>query len=223
MENAFLEIVEYRNFGWNAATTGFLATIALTLIQGWSLFRQNSTIWKNRSGEPLLPSLFIYSASYCGMLIAYGVLEGRAAAMFNGLLIVPYGLVAVSLFRFGSYSKSDWLAGLSFPWLVPVMSVLGQPERDYFFIFGATVVIVPIFGQIRKLSLAAIAGSIEPRFILALMVSNLFWAIYGIATDNLPMSILNPASFLILCLFLVLYYTFKNRAAKEADHVEQIQ
>jgi uncharacterized protein with PQ loop repeat len=217
-------IIEYQNFGWNPATIGFIATIFLTLLQGWSLLKQKQTIQERLSGEPLYPGLFIYSASYSGMLIVYGILEIRAAVIFHGLLMFPYLLVVFYLYYFSELSKSDRLASILFPLLVPIMAISTQPFRDWFFLFGAILVVLPIIGQVRKLWAAGESGSINPRFIIALMISNFFWAMYGIFTDNLPMSILNPISFLILLLFLAFYYAFNRRARKEVgNELQQIQ
>lgn len=197
--------------------------MVLTILQAWSLLKQKQTIHEKLSGEPLLPSLFVYSASYSGMLIAYGILEGRIAAIFNGLLVIPYLLVLFNLSYFSDFSKPDKWASIVFPWLVPIMAVSTGFFRWWFFLFGATLVIIPIIGQIRKLWAIGQSGAIEPRFIIALMISNFFWAMYGIFTDDLPMSILNPISFLILLVFLIFYYTLNQRAGREVgNELQQI-
>jgi uncharacterized protein with PQ loop repeat len=203
--------VEYVNLGWNPPTISFVGTIFLTIFQGWSLFKQSAAIWKNRSGEPIFTSLFIYSASYSGMLLVYGILEGRIANIFNGLLIIPYLMVVIALYRFERFYFLDRLAFFTFPLLIPIMAVLEKSyDRQLFFFFGAALVVVPIIGQTRKLSRVGQVGSIEPSYAISLMVSNVFWAVYGISTGDLAMSILNPVSFVILVCFLTWYYTFRK-------------
>lgn len=217
MENLFSRTVEFVNFGWNPATVSFVGTILLTIFQGWSLFKQSSVIWKNRSGQPLFASLFIYSASYSGMLLVYGILEGRIANVFNGLLFIPYLMVVIAFYRFERFYSLDRLASITFPLLILIMAVLEKShDRQLFFFFGAALVVVPIIGQARNLSRIGKIGSIEPSYAISLMVSNLFWAVYGISTGDLAMSILNPVSFVIMVCFLTWYYTFKGlRMRKE--------
>ncbi|MFA6008296.1 MAG: hypothetical protein WC784_06710 [Candidatus Shapirobacteria bacterium] len=203
--------VEYVNLGWNAPTISFVGTIFLTIFQGWSLFKQSAAIWKNRSGEPIFTSLFVYSASYSGMLVVYGILQGRIANIFNGLLFIPYLVVVFSLYRFRNFSQTDKLASFIFPLLIPAMFIWESSYgRELFFFFGAALVVVPIIGQTRKLSRVGQVGSIEPSYVISLMTSNLFWAVYGISTGDWAMSILNPVSFVILVCFLTWYYTFKK-------------
>lgn len=73
MKELLQHTVEYQNWGANIGTFSFLATIFFTLLQGWSLFAQNTTIRRKRSGESLSTTFFIYTGCYFFMFLVYGI------------------------------------------------------------------------------------------------------------------------------------------------------
>jgi len=207
------QTVEFQNWGANFATFSFLAVVFFTILQGWSLFIQNNTIRKSRSGESLSTAFFIYCGCYFFMFMVYGITKNSIAMTFNGFLGIPYIPILFALYRFKGFTRKDWSFLVLSSLMIPTVYFLSGKARDVFTLAGLFGILVPLAGQVREMYRAKVPGSVEPKFIIAFMFSNMFWFVYGLTTGNWIFVVFNPISLTILTTALVLYLKYKKRAA----------
>ena len=172
-----------------------------------------ATIRKNRSGESLSTTFFIYAGCYFFMFMVYGITKHSIAMAFNGFIGIPYAFILVSLYRFKGFTRKDWIFLALFSLMTPTVYLLNAKARDIFTLIGLFGILVPLTGQVREMYRTKIPGSVEPKFIFTFMLSNVFWFIYGITTNNWIFVVFNPISLALLTTALVLYLKYKKRAA----------
>jgi len=204
--------VEYQNWGANAATFSFLVTVFFTCLQGWSLFAQNATIRRNRSGESLSTTFFIYTGCYFFMFLVYGITKNSIAFMFNGCLGIPYIPIVLALYRFKGFQGGDWVALVLSLLMIPVVVMLEGAWQDMFVLTGLFGIIIPLVGQVREMYRAKSSGSVEPKFVVTFMVANIFWFTYGLTTGQWIFVVFNLISFLVLATALILYRRYRKTA-----------
>jgi len=205
------QTIEYQNWGSNAATFSFLATIFFTILQGWALFEQNKTIRKKRSGESISIIFFIYSFCYFSTFLVYGTTKMSITMAFNGLLMIPYIPILIALCRFKGFLKSDWILLILFSTMILIVQFLkNSPIQDIFVLAGLFGLLIPAIFQIKEMIKTKSPGSVEPKFIVSFMLAGIFWFIYGLTSGNWIFVVFNPVSFSILIFILFLYLKYKR-------------
>ncbi len=208
------QTVEYQNWGTNAATFSFLATVFFTILQGWALFEQNKTIRRRKSGESVSLIFFIYAFCYFATFLVYGTTKMSITMTFNGLLMIPYLPILIGLCRFKGFSKSDWTLLILFSGMIAIVQILNHSSvQDVFVLAGLFGLLVPALFQIKEMLKTKSPGSIEPKFIISFMLAGIFWFIYGLTSGNWIFVVFNPISFTILVIILLLYLKYKRSYA----------
>lgn len=213
MEEFIKHTIEYQNWGLNAITFSFLGTAFFSLLQGWSLFKQNSTIRRKKSGKSLSVTLFIYSGCYFFSFFVYGVLSDSMGMMVNGLLGIPYIPILFALHKYKGFTKTNWIVLGMFSLMIPLVYILEGSVRDIFVLCGLFGLGIPLIGQIREMYKEKSVGAVEPRFIIVFMLASVFWFSYGLVIGNWIFVVFNPASIVILGIILALYYKYKVKTA----------
>jgi len=213
LEEFIKHTIEYQNWGLNMVTFSFLGTAFFSLLQGWSLLKQNGTIRRKKSGKSLSVTLFIYSGCYFFSFFVYGVLNQSMGMMVNGLLGIPYIPIILALHEYKGFTKTNWITLVIFSLMIPLVYILQGSVRDMFVLCGLFGLGFPLIGQIREMYKEKSAGAVEPRFIIVFMLASVFWFIYGVVIENWIFIVFNPASIVILGIILFLYYKYKVKTA----------
>lgn len=197
IQNSILETVERQSFNsLNGFTVSFTLAIFLTLLQAWGLWKQNSKIIKNESGDSLslifFSSQFLYFFGY----IIYGLYIHDFVIILNNLLVVFFIPIIVNLIRF-KYRELKMDLNLknkallfrkfifeiimsSFLFLIFIPVIIWINDKDLVVTMLLVVVIISIIPQARDILIKKNAKNIELRFIIAFMLSSFLWLSYGI-------------------------------------------
>lgn len=170
------QYIEFRAWGWNASTIGFVGTLALTLIQGYGQWAQIKTILRACSGRSIPMFMNAYFVVYSIAFGIYGVQIGSLAMMVNsllgGLFFVTY--VVAGSFRGGAgYRKKHWLSLA----VIPFMFMVPKPElimNSMMLICCLVMTEAPV-----RIILSRSTGSVNPLAAGTIGISCLFWAIYA--------------------------------------------
>ena len=135
-------MVELRNFGWNAVTISFVATLLFSLWAAWGLYDQVKKIWGSRSGEAVSNIWFICATALFGATIIYGVSTRSIAVTFSGLARGPLHVpILIGLAKFKDFTKREWSL-LGFLTIVLVTMAI-VPWKGAFFITISMGVLIP--------------------------------------------------------------------------------
>ena len=216
----FKNTVEWQGWGYNALTISFIATAVFTVLEGWGFWMQNRSIWRNKSGESISVSLFIYFGCLFIAVIAYGYYIRSIAAIFNGMLGFMHLPILFGLWKYKGFTKLEKGALYVFPLMIPAMIFF--PWKDLLMISLLFGTIIPLAMQLYEMWRAKSAGVINARFIGILIISTAFWVIYAFAIRNWVMEVIYPLTLVILILIFVLrfhyarpsWYREKNVALK---------
>jgi uncharacterized protein with PQ loop repeat len=198
--------VEWQGWGYNALTISFIATAVFTVLEGWGFWMQNISIWRNKSGESISVSLFIYFGCLFSTVIAYGYYIKSIAAIFNGMLGFMHLPILFGLWKYKGFTKLEKGALCVFPLMIPAMIVL--PWKDLLMISLLFGTIVPLVMQLYEMWRAKSAGVIDARFIGILIISTAFWVIYAFAIQNWVMEVIYPLTLVILILIFMLRFHY---------------
>ncbi len=202
----FKNTVEWQGWGYNALTISFIATAVFTVLEGWGFWMQNRSIWRNKSGESISASLFIYFGCLFITVIAYGYYIKSIAAIFNGMLGFLHLPILFGLWKYKGFTKLETGALYVFPLMIPAMIFL--PWKDLLMISLLLGTIVPLLMQLYEMWRAKSAGVINARFIGILIISTAFWVIYAFAIRNWVMEVIYPLTLVILILIFVLRFRY---------------
>lgn len=213
MEELLKGTIEYQNWGWNAMTVSFVGTVFFTLLQMWSSFGQGRTIFQKRSGESVSSVFFIYGGWYCSAFLIYGLTRNSIAMSLNGLLCVPYAFAVYGLYRFKGFTRTDWLLFVLCSAMGPLMYLLTDITREIVLTVIVIGMLLPLGMQMREMYRTKRPGAVDPRFVVVLALSCIFWFCYGALTSTMVLIIFNPLAAAVLSATLFLYYRYKSKAA----------
>jgi uncharacterized protein with PQ loop repeat len=211
LEEIIRNTVEYRNWGLNTATFSFFATIVFTFLQLWSIQQQKNTIRRKRSGKSVSVTLFSYAMFYCFASFLYGLFKYSIAMSLVGLLCIQYGSVLYDLFRCKGFSRNDKIVFWLFSLMGPMVCILKGSSRDIFILAVMFGGIVPFSLQAWEVKKERNFGSVDPRFVFVLLLSSIFWFIYGAANGIWVLVVFNPPVIAILA-FMLFLYKYRNKA-----------
>ncbi len=206
--------VEWQNWGWNALTISFIATVAFTLFQGWGLWKQDQTIRESRSGESVSVLFFSYFGCVFFSFLCYGFIIKSVAAAFNGLLGFLHVLVLVSLWRFKGFTPIEKLLAAAFPLAIVAMVTVPWKNALLLLLMGGSL--LPMAHQPWEMWRNKSAGAVDIRFIAIFMASTVFWTIYGFAIDNWVLEIINPSALTILVITSFFWFKYRRPSAPPA-------
>ncbi|MGC9611012.1 MAG: hypothetical protein ABSE68_02215 [Minisyncoccia bacterium] len=222
--NILKSTIEYREF----TTNGFfslgvltaLGTAFLTLLQGYGIFRQGSTIWRKRSVENVSNMLILSGVSYFFAFIAYGISRESIAAMFNGMLGFVFLYAAVGSWKFRGFRVWEWAYFIIFLLAIPAMILINDKETFLFLLLiGLLLTALPQTVEAYEAWKKGDPGAIEPRFFVTFMIASAFWFGYGLAIGKLVFVIFNPISFINLSLALRFWWLAKKKAESRVSAI----
>lgn len=205
MGNLFLE---FRNWGWNATTVGFLGTVFFTIFQGWGLTKQLKTIKEKRSGKSI--PVFLYG-SFVGVYFAFGVYGYRChslAMILNGLLGLLYLRVYIAAVQFPDSDR--WRAWHSiFLLLIPAMKYTSHPQG----LMGLILLVATsmLFQAPIEIYQKKSAGAVDLRYLATFTASASFWVIYSIGIMDAVVFASNVVA--VAVMFVTFRLWFKYRPA----------
>lgn len=204
------DTIEYQNFGFNTITFSFFGTFFFSILQAWSLLKQNTKIKKKKSGQSLSITFFTYSCCYFFAFLVYGILNRSIGMIVNGLLGFCYIPILFNLHRFKGFFNINWIFLGLFSLMIPTVYLLKGELRNVFVLIGLFGLGIPLILQIREMYKQKSTGSVEPRFLIVFGFSSIFWFIYGLVINNWIFIVFNPFSILLLGIAFGLYVKYRK-------------
>lgn len=201
--------VEFQNFGFNAITISFIATLAITILQIIAAIKQNKRIRINRSGENWTLTLFAYLSFYFLSFIFYGISRNSLALFLSGIPGFFYIPILVNIWIYKENSKFDRISSILLFFTVPFIAISQYKGMAILFVFGlgATSMLIQTYKMIKEKDYK----DVEPMFLVSFFVSSLFWFIYSTAINDRVVQISSGLSLIFLVLLLSLYYQWKHK------------
>lgn len=197
IKNLILETVGYQSFdSLNGFTISFTLAVFLTILQAWGLWKQNTKIKKNESGESL--SLIFFSAQFLYFFgyVIYGLYIHDLVIILNNFLFLFFIPIIANLIRY-KYRKLKknlkpenktlllrklifeiTLSALLFLIFLPIIFWINN--KDLMIAILLVVVIISTIPQAYDILIKKNTKNIELKFIIAFMLSSFLWLSYGI-------------------------------------------
>lgn len=209
------EFVEVQNWGMNHQTIISLITVMFTVFQGYGIIQQNNTIWKNRSVQSLPSLVFFGSMFFYLAFMFYGFSKNSLTIISNGLLGFLYLPIAIAFLKFGKLGRLRTSLLLLVSVIIPIMIIV--PEKDIFlFILFAFTLFVLIMQPLKMIQEDK-CGSVDIKYTLVFLLTNIFWFVYAYTSNNWVLQIANSGAALIYLLVFYLYYKIKFQEWVGAD------
>jgi len=199
--------VEYQNFGSNLLPFSFLATIFLSLAQGYGIVAQFQKIRKNKAAGTIINIFFVYNCLFCLSFFGYGLLEHKLAFIFNGgLLGLLYIPVLVVLYKFKGFTKLDIV--LSFAGLIIIPAMILAPNKEIVLTVSILLMLPTVAWQFIEFLRTKSLGELSLAYVTAFFINSVFWLIYSLAIHNLTMILLNAGTSTLYAVVIVLSIKF---------------
>ncbi len=198
----WINLVEFQNPS-PGQTAIAIASVCLSLIQAWFLFRQGRTIWRKRSGAAVATpwisfNIFVF---FCNLL--YGVTIECGTMIANSLLFVLYIYAAVGLWRYAGVDRlTQQLVVLG---AAMTMAMIVADNKENMYLVVGILAVTVLSTQPIKLLMSRIRGVLDIWFVSVSCANALFLSIVGWLTDNLAMKIICPIVFLLLLTTILLW------------------
>jgi len=203
----FRNTVEYQNFGFNALTISSLATVIFTLFQGWGFWKQNQSIWKERSGKSVSVNFFSYCCFYFFTFIIYGAYKHGLAMMFNGCLGFVVLPILIGLGKYKGFTRSNVMLILVFGMMIPAM--IFTSEKDSLFTMLLFGILFSAITQPYEIWKTKNAGAVDPRLSITFIVNGVFWFVYALSIGNRPLAIFQPIAVVFFSVTLALWKKYQ--------------
>jgi hypothetical protein len=212
----YQDLVEFKQFGFNAVTISALATVIFTLIEAYGLIRQNRIIRNKRSAKSIANPVFIYFAFMFAIMLVYGVARKEGTLIFNGCLFVCFIPIVLALYKFKGFFNTDILLFFVGAISLIAMIFLSMKEMEIIFTFFSFGSILILILQSREIWKQKSVGEVDPVLIATYIVSEIFWMIYAFKTNDLPLLLIVTLSFMALVSTAVLWvYFFSQKTAAD--------
>lgn len=199
--------VEWQKLGPNSATVSALATIFFTALKCVGLVMQNSRIKELKTGKSVSVTLFAYQACLSFSFAVKGMFDHSFVMAITGILGFFFVLVVHTLWVQKGFTRSEKVRVAVLPLLVILMVIL--PWKNTLMTAILIGMAFPLHLQYMEIWRSKSLGALDIRLIVILFISLIFSTVYGYATMNWPLMIINPAvliAFAILALRLVEYH-----------------
>lgn len=197
------QIIEVRDFGFNAITISFLAIAIISILQIRAAIKQNQKIRINKSGESWNLTLFAYLAAYFIAFIFYGVSRHSLALFLSGLPGFFYFPIMINIWKYKKNSKLDKISALVLFAIIPLIAGTNHKGAAILIMFaiGAVAMLLQAYKMIKGDNY----NDVEPAFLFSFLISSIFWLIYSISTDD-RIVIISSSLTSIFILFLLIFY-----------------
>jgi uncharacterized protein with PQ loop repeat len=198
----FLHSPEYRALGYNLATFTFVGTSILSVMQGWSIVRQNSQIWAERTAANVEPLMFTYLFFYCLSFGSYGLDKGSVVATFNGMSGILYVPVLLGIVRFRNDIRFWHIATALLFGSAMVANMVMAGDKDstlMIYLFG---ILFFIGKQAWKVWQSDDMGELNVEYVVVFLATAAFWLLYAFVTDSWPLKVFNTVAIFVFLAML---------------------
>jgi uncharacterized protein with PQ loop repeat len=196
-------MIELEQFGWNLVTLTFGIIVLTTAVGVWGMAKQARTIWSRRSGRSVSVIMFSYAAAYMTAGVIYGFQIGSLALVCD----LPWALltvvVLVGLWRYKGFRWYEYLLVMLFGGAAVAMSIL--PYKELFYLAFCVGNVVALVTQPWEMVREGTRGSVDRRFLWALLLTCLVWVTYGFAIGDLIVPLSNVAYGIVVIVTIILW------------------
>lgn len=200
--------MEVTEWGFNAATIGFIGTVVFGILGLFSMWSQSRRIWRLKSGVSVPVSTFMYlSASFFSGVI-YGIPSARAALVLHGATRVPLCLtILYGLKKFRGFTKLEIIFGAFLVLTLFVMSL--SAHKELFFLGFMVGLVLLSMVQPWEIWKNKSSGAADPAMLWVFVCSTFVWILYWWATGAVFMTWVNTTLFIQAVATLALYYKYR--------------
>jgi len=212
------QTVEYQDYQLRGITAiGLILVIGTisSIIQGWGMIKQNSRIWKNKSGVAVPLTFFAFQFFYFMAYLIYGYSIRSGALMLNNLVGILYIPIIVGLIKFKLKEHTSFKRELFVsPFLILIIPCVLFIKSEWaliaILVLAAGVFTHLIVEILRRKEL----GNIEPKYIISIILGSLMWLWYGVEIDDFGIICSSCSTVIVGSLFAIFYYHSKRRFNK---------
>ncbi len=200
-----IEYLDYQEHGHWTVTTAIILIASLSAgIQIWGIQTQNKKIWKNKSGEALPLSFFLFQFIYFISYLIYGIKIKSGALIVSNLVFFMFIPVIVGLIKFMPSSRNKFKRELLImPLLLLIIPCVLLIDAKWSLIVIFIIALLVYWNLLKELKQSLKINNIEPKFIYSVMLSSLVWFIYGIRINNFGIMISSGATVVSAIIILV--------------------
>lgn len=203
--------VEFQQFGWNAATVGFLGTIVFTVLSAVSFIDQAHAIWKKRSAEALAPAWKISYTGLMGTAIVYGISELKYALVFHGLIMVLAQIpILWGMIQFQTISHSQKTIGCG--WLLAIVLIVALPSKPQLYFTYSILMLPPLLTQPWEFWKRKTVGVVRVQMLWVYWIATAFWVTYAFAVQDWPLRIIGTVNIVCFTGMIALWYRYRPNA-----------
>ena len=203
-------MVEFQDFGWNVTTVSFLATLFFTILSVWGLKDQSKKICETRSGESVSNLWYIGLAGLFTASLIYGWSIQSLAVMCSGGFRLPHIIVILlALIQFKGFSYFDWT--LFYCLFIGIIIMAITPYKEIMFSVISIGVVLPTAHQAWEIWRNRTSGSVSIKIIMIMILSSMFWVLYGWAINDMPVFIVSLLGMIIFIATAVLWFHFRKK------------
>jgi len=201
--------VEFKNFGFNAVTTSFIATLVITMLQIIAAIKQKRKIKLNQYKNNWTLTLFAYLSFYFLAFIFYGISRNSIALFLSGIPGFFYIPILIHIWLYKENSKLDRICSILLFFMIPFIAISQYKGLVILFIFslGAASMLMQTYKMIK----AKDYKDVEPAFLFSFFISSLFWFIYSTAINDRVVQVSSGLSLVFLGFLVNIYYQWKHK------------
>lgn len=206
--------MEFENWGWNAITISFIATMVMAAFTAWGLFYQLIAVWKNKSGLSVSVVWFSFGLGLYGVFALYGIELNSWALMLSGvsrgLLHLP---ILIGLWKFKGFSSFEKVLTVGVIASLVITGIL--PHRAWIFFVFSMVALVFVAAWPWEIYRNKDSGVVELKLICVYLANSVFWIIYGVAIGDWVLIVTSPLYTVVSLITVALCYIY--RPAQNVD------
>jgi len=196
-------MIEIQQFGWNLITLTFGIILITTAVGVWGMTKQTWTIWSRRSGRSVSVILFSYATVYMSAGIIYGFQIGSLALVCDLPWVILTVVALAGLWWYKGFRWYEYVLATLFCGAVVAMFML--PYREWFYLAFCIGNVVALATQPWEMAREGTRGSVDRRFLWALLFTCAVWVVYGFAIGDLIVPLSNVAYGLIVIVTIILW------------------
>lgn len=205
----YSNFIEYQNWGWNAITVSFIGTVIFGIIEGWGIWQQRKTIIMKNSSQSIPMMANAYFCVFFICFFIYGIQMHSIAMIINGLLAIPFIAMHTVAIKTSDSTKSEkW--HISFLALIPLIVFSPYSQK----LFAVMLVVASLIGTqtLIKILYEKDSGSVEPKFLWALILCISFWEVYAWHIKDTGLFIANSYSLVMLLVTIYVWNIYSPKA-----------
>ncbi len=214
--------VEYQQWGWNALTLSFLATVLLSIFDGYGLWDQRRKIKEEESVRSLGTIWFLNQMFVFAQFLLYGIYIRSFALAFHGLEFFLHLPILLYIWKYHWKEKGTtawekfWLG----TFVLTTAGIIALPEwRTELFSVMYLSRLPAFMNKPWAIWKEKSPGVVSIKMVLIFLAGSVFWVIYAFKFGrSFILKFMCTAIGLILfaTLLLWLYFSYKEKEARIA-------